>query len=48
MVAPKLAAKLAMAGDTPTRDTCASTLSGMAAALERDVKANVSTGLIFW
>ena len=48
MVAPKLAAKLAMAGETPSRLTCVSTLSGIAAALEREVKAKVSTGQIFW
>ena len=48
MVAPKLAEKLATAGDTPSRLTWVSTLSGMVAALERDVKAKVSTGSIFW
>ena len=48
MVAPKLAAKLAIAGATPRRVTCVSMLSGIAAPLEREVKAKVSSGQIFW
>ena len=48
IVAPKLAAKFAIAGETPSRAICVSTLSGIAAALDRDVNAKVSVGQIFW
>jgi len=44
MVAPNEAAKLAMEDGIPRRRVCASMLSGMLAALERLVKAKVSTG----
>src|SRR5690606_6199708 len=48
IVAPKLAAKFAIAGDTPSLLICVSMLSGIVAALDRDVNAKVSTGQIFW
>lgn len=44
MVAPKEAEKLAIDSGTPRRRVCASTFSGMEAALERLVKAKVITG----
>ncbi|SAJ29833.1 Uncharacterised protein [Enterobacter cloacae] len=44
MVAPKEAEKLAIDSGTPRRRVCASTFSGIDAALERLVKAKVSTG----
>ena len=44
MVAPNEAAKLAIEDGIPKRRVWASILSGMLAALERLVKANVSTG----
>ncbi|MNY72530.1 hypothetical protein D3C86_2111100 [compost metagenome] len=44
MVAPNEAAKLAIDCGMPRRRVCASMLSGMLAALERLVKAKVSTG----
>ncbi len=46
MVAPNEAAKLAMDWGIPRRRVCASMLRGMLAALERLVKAKVSTGQI--
>ncbi|MNC70220.1 hypothetical protein D3C75_1210050 [compost metagenome] len=46
MVAPNEAAKLAMDCGMPKRLVCASMLNGIVAALERLVKANVSTGQI--
>src|SRR3990167_4712474 len=46
MVAPNDAAKLAMDCGMPRRLVCASMLSGIVAALERLVNANVSTGQI--
>ncbi|MNH35725.1 hypothetical protein D3C79_964360 [compost metagenome] len=44
MVVPNEALKLAIDCGTPRRRVCASIFSGMLAALERLVKANVSTG----
>ena len=44
MVVPNDAEKLAIDGGTPRRRVCASMFSGMLAALERLVKAKVSTG----
>src|SRR5471030_2793687 len=44
IVAPKDAAKLAIDSGIPRRRVCASTLSGIVAALERLVNAKVSTG----
>ncbi|MNN45846.1 hypothetical protein D3C81_1601980 [compost metagenome] len=43
-MAPNEAEKLAMDSGTPKRRVCASTFSGMLAALERLVKAKVITG----
>ena len=44
MVAPKLAARLAIGAGTRSESIWVSTLSGMLAAELRDVNANVSTG----
>ncbi len=47
MVAPKEAEKLAIDSGTPKRRVGASMLSGILAALERLVNANVRTGATF-
>ncbi|MCY1450979.1 hypothetical protein D9M71_678220 [compost metagenome] len=47
IVAPNEAEKLAIDSGIPKRRVCASMLSGMLAALERLVNANVKTGATF-
>ena len=44
---PKLAAKLAVAGSTPSALDCVSMFMGRAPALVRDTNANESTGKAF-